>query len=137
MVDFWYWKRTLKVRILQSLRGLFIILVDLTMTSFNEKMLLSNTCLRGLMPNLIQKSVTVSTVSVSFYIYVFMQYITFRSNIIYIIYMMIFYFHSGKKDGTYIQSRFAVRSGKKSSNQDLGNRGRLKVLNDTKLTLND
>ena len=37
------------------------------------------------------------------------------------------------------QSCLTVRSGKKSSNQEsgLGNRGRLKVLNDTKLILND
>ena len=36
-------------------------------------------------------------------------------------------------------SRLAVRSGKKSPNQEtgLGNRGRLKVLNDTKLILNE
>ena len=36
-------------------------------------------------------------------------------------------------------SLFAVRSDKKSPNQEtgLGNRGRLKVLNDTKLALNE
>ena len=47
---------TSKVKILQSLRRLFIILVGLTMTWCSEKMLLSNTCRRGL----IKKSVTVS-----------------------------------------------------------------------------
>ena len=51
---------TLKVGILPSLRRLFIILVGLTMTSFSEKMLISNICIRGLMPNLIKKSWTVS-----------------------------------------------------------------------------
>ena len=50
-MNFWCWKKTLKVRILQSLRWLFIILVGLTMTSFSEKMFISNRCLRGLMPN--------------------------------------------------------------------------------------
>ena len=35
-------------------------MVGLMMTSFSEKMLISNRCLRGLMPNLIKKSVTVS-----------------------------------------------------------------------------
>ena len=41
-------------------------------------------------------------------------------------------------DVTY-QSQFAVRHSKKSSNQEtgLGNRGHLKVLNDTKLVLNE
>ena len=40
--------------------------------------------------------------------------------------------------GSYY-SRLAVRSGQKSPNQEtgLGNRERLKVLNDTKLILND
>ena len=52
---------TLKVRILQSLRRLFIILVGLTMTWFSEKMLISNICTHGLMTNLIKKSWTVST----------------------------------------------------------------------------
>ena len=52
---------TLKVRILQSLRRLFIILVGLMMTLFSEKMLISNVCISGLMPNLIKKSWTVST----------------------------------------------------------------------------
>ena len=40
--DFWSWKMTLKVQILQSLRRLFIILVGLTMTWFCDKMLISN-----------------------------------------------------------------------------------------------
>ena len=35
-------------------------MVGVTMTSFSEKMLISNRYLRGLMPNLIKKSVTVS-----------------------------------------------------------------------------
>ena len=48
------------IRILQSLMRLSIILVDLTMTLFSEKMLISNICIRGLMPNLIKKSWTVS-----------------------------------------------------------------------------
>ena len=52
---------TLKVQILQSLRRLFITLVGLTMTWFGEKMLIFNKCRRGLMPNLIKKSWTVST----------------------------------------------------------------------------
>ena len=37
-----------------------LILVDLTMTLFSEKMLISHRCIRGLMPNLIKKSWTVS-----------------------------------------------------------------------------
>ena len=52
---------TLKVQILQTLRRLFIILVGLTMTWFSEKMLIFNICRRGLMPNLIKKSWTVSS----------------------------------------------------------------------------
>ena len=52
--------RTLKVRIFQSLRRLFIILVGLTMTWFSEKMLISKIGRHGLMPNLIKKSLTVS-----------------------------------------------------------------------------
>ena len=59
-IDFWCWKMTLKVQILQSLRRLFIILVGLTMTWFSEKMLIFNIRIRGLMPNLIKKSWTVS-----------------------------------------------------------------------------
>ena len=35
-VNFWCWKMTLKVQILQSLRRLFIILVGLTMTLFSK-----------------------------------------------------------------------------------------------------
>ena len=35
-------------------------MICLTMTSFSDKMLISNRCLRDLMPNLIKKSVTVS-----------------------------------------------------------------------------
>ena len=57
------WKlMTLKVRIFHSLRMLFIILVGPTMTWFIEKMLISNVCIRGLMPNLFKKSWTVSVV---------------------------------------------------------------------------
>ena len=51
---------TLKLRIVRSLTRLFIILVDLTMTSFSEKMLIFNRCIQGLMTNLIKKSETVS-----------------------------------------------------------------------------
>ena len=51
----------LKVQILQSLRRLFTILVGLMMTWLSEKMLLFNICRRGLMPNLIKKSWTVSS----------------------------------------------------------------------------
>ena len=36
--------------------ALFIILVDLTMTRFSEKMLISNRCIHGFMSNLIKKS---------------------------------------------------------------------------------
>ena len=57
----WTVRMTLKVWILQSLRRLFIILVGLTMTWFSEKMLISNLCTHGLMPNLIKKSWTVSS----------------------------------------------------------------------------
>ena len=39
---------------------LFIILVGLTMTLFSEKIPISHRCIRGLMPNLIKKSWTVS-----------------------------------------------------------------------------
>ena len=52
---------TLKVRILQSLTRLFIILVNLTKTGFSEEMLISIRCLRGFMPNLLKKSLTVSS----------------------------------------------------------------------------
>ena len=41
---------------------LFILLVGLTMILFSEKMLISHKCIRGLMPDLIKKSWTVSTV---------------------------------------------------------------------------
>ena len=41
--------------------ALFIILVSLIMTLFSEKILNSNRCISGLMPNLIKKSWTVST----------------------------------------------------------------------------
>ena len=51
---------TLKLRILRSLRRLFIILVSLTRSLFSEKMLISNRCISGLLPNLIKKSWTVS-----------------------------------------------------------------------------
>ena len=53
---------TLKVRILQSLTRLFIILVSLMMSLFSEKMLIFNRCISGLMSNLIKKSWTVSIV---------------------------------------------------------------------------
>ena len=52
---------TLKLRILRSLTRLFIILVSLTRLLFSEKMLISNRWISGLMPNLIKKSWTVST----------------------------------------------------------------------------
>ena len=51
---------TLKLRILRSLTRLFMILVSLTRSLFSEKMLISNICIHGLMPNLIKKSWTVS-----------------------------------------------------------------------------
>ena len=59
--NFLHRKMTLEVRILRCLRRLFIILVSLTMTLFSEKMLISHICIRGLMPNLIKKSWTVSS----------------------------------------------------------------------------
>ena len=52
---------SLKLRILRSLTRFFIILVNLTRSLFNEKMLISNS---GLMSNLIKKSWTDSTVQV-------------------------------------------------------------------------
>ena len=58
--NFWHWKRTLKVRILQSLTRRFIILVSLTNTWFSEEMLISARCICGLLPNLLIKSLTVS-----------------------------------------------------------------------------
>ena len=51
---------TLKVRILQSLTRLFIILVSLMMSLFSEKMLIFNRCISGSMSNLIEKSWKVS-----------------------------------------------------------------------------
>ena len=42
----------------------YIILVGLTMTWYSEKMLISNICRRGLMPNLFKKSWTVSMLEV-------------------------------------------------------------------------
>ena len=62
--NFRHWKMTLKVRILQSLTRLFIILVSLTMSLFSEKMLIFNRCISGLMSNLIKKSWTVSNIDV-------------------------------------------------------------------------
>ena len=53
---------TLRLRILRYLTSLFIILVSLTRSLFNEKMLISNGCISGLMPKFIKKSWTVSTV---------------------------------------------------------------------------
>ena len=44
-VDFWCWRITLQVRILQSLRRLFMILVGLMMTWFSEKILISTRCI--------------------------------------------------------------------------------------------
>ena len=44
------------------LSALLIILVNLTMTLCSEKILISNRCISGLMPDLIKKSWTVSTV---------------------------------------------------------------------------
>ena len=52
---------TLKVRILQSLTRLFIILVSLMMSLFSEKMLIFNRCISGSMSNLIEKSWKVSS----------------------------------------------------------------------------
>ena len=45
-----------------ALQRSLIIFVGLTMTSFSEKTLIFNICRHGLMPNLIKKSWTVSTV---------------------------------------------------------------------------
>ena len=52
---------TLKLRILRSLTRLFIILVSLTRSLFSDKMAVSNRCISGLMPNLINKSWKVSS----------------------------------------------------------------------------
>ena len=63
--NFRQWKMTLKLRILRSLTRLFTILISLTRLLFNEKMLISNRCICGLMPNMIKKSWTVSTIEQS------------------------------------------------------------------------
>ena len=55
-IDFWCWKMTESTN-LQSLRLLFINWVGLMMSWFSEKMLISNICRHGLMPNLIKKPV--------------------------------------------------------------------------------
>ena len=60
LINFQYWKMTLKIRILRCSRRLFIILVSLTVTFFSEKMLISIRCLRGFMYNSIKKSWKVS-----------------------------------------------------------------------------
>ena len=60
LINFWCRKRTLKVRILQSLTRLDIILVSLTKTWFSEEMLISTRCICGLLLNLLIKSLTVS-----------------------------------------------------------------------------
>ena len=44
-----------------NLSALFIILVGLMMTLFSDEMLISNRCIRGLMPNMIKKSWMVSS----------------------------------------------------------------------------
>jgi hypothetical protein len=49
---------TLSTKNVPKFSALFIILVSLTMTLFNEKVLISNRCISGLMPNLIKKSWT-------------------------------------------------------------------------------
>ena len=54
-------KMTWKVQILQTMRRLFIILLGLTMTWFSGKMLIFKICRYGLMPNLITKSLKVSS----------------------------------------------------------------------------
>ena len=74
---------TLKVRILQSLTRLFIILVCLTRSLFSEKMLTSNRCISGLMSNLIKKSWTVSIQAVHFaqgFYFLFSFFYNFFSN---------------------------------------------------------
>ena len=61
-VDFWCWKMTLKVRVLNSLRRLFIILIGLTMTLFSEKTFISNMYMHTWFnAQSIKKSWTVST----------------------------------------------------------------------------
>ena len=54
---------TLKLRILRSLTRLVINLISLTRSLFNEKMLISNRYISGLMPNLIKKSWTDSIIN--------------------------------------------------------------------------
>ena len=56
---------TLKVRILRCLRRLFLILVSLTMTWFNEKMLISTRFIHGFMSDLIKKSWTDSNAHIA------------------------------------------------------------------------
>ena len=63
---------TLKLRILRSLTRLFIILVSLTRSLSSEKMLNSNRCISGLMPNLIKKSWTATIVSVYLFLVKFL-----------------------------------------------------------------
>ena len=56
LTNFQHWKMTLKIRIFRCLRRLFIILVNLTVTLFSEKMLISTRCIHGFMSNSIKKS---------------------------------------------------------------------------------
>ena len=58
--DFQDWIITLKIRILQSLGRLSIILVGVTMTWYSEKRLSSTRCICGIMSNSYKKSWTVS-----------------------------------------------------------------------------
>ena len=51
--------------------ALLIILVSLTRSLFSEKMLISNRCISGLIPNLIKKSWTVSIVYVHAHAFVY------------------------------------------------------------------
>ena len=60
---------TLKIIISRHLTKLFIILVSLTMSLFNEKMLIFNRCISGSMSNLIKKSWTVSIVESRYFKY--------------------------------------------------------------------
>ena len=55
---FWFLKYFIYLKCAQFLSALFIILVSLTMTLFSEKVLISNRCINGLLPNLIKKSWT-------------------------------------------------------------------------------
>ena len=68
---------TLKLRILRSLTMLFIILVSLTRSLFSEKMIISNRCISGLMPNLIKKSWTISTLWVAWLLLALPQWQSF------------------------------------------------------------